>query len=111
MRAPKERFGFVHEFLTRVFIDNLHAKRVLSLSNATLGVMTGAALAVSVIGQALAHARGLVSKSAIKQVDRLLSNAGVAPWELFGSWVGEIVGARREIVVAMDWTDFDADNR
>src|SRR5271165_1891781 len=111
MRAPKERFGFVHEFLTRVFIDNLHAKRVLSLSNATLGVMTGAALAVSVIGQALAHARGLVSKSAIKQVDRLLSNAGVAPWELFGSWVGEIVGARREIVVAMDWTDFDADNQ
>jgi hypothetical protein len=111
MREPKERFGFVHEFLTRVFIDDLHAKRVLSLSNATLGVMTGAALAVSVIGQALAHARGLVSKSAIKQVDRLLSNAGVAPWELFGSWVGEIVGARREIVVAMDWTDFDADNQ
>jgi hypothetical protein len=36
MRAPKERFGFVHEFLNRVFIDDLHAKRVLSLANATL---------------------------------------------------------------------------
>jgi Transposase DDE domain len=53
----------------------------------------------------------LLSKSAIKQVDRLLSNAGVVPWELFGSWIGEVVGARREIVVAMDWTDFDADNQ
>ncbi len=111
MRAPKERFDFVHEFLNRVFIDDLHAKRVLSLANGTLGVMSGACLAVSLIGQALAKARGLFAKSAIKQVDRLLSNAGVVPWELFGSWVREVVGERREIVVAMDWTDFDADNQ
>ena len=111
MRGPKERFDFVHEFLNRVFIDDLHAKRVLSLANGTLGVMTGACLAVCLIGQALAKARGLFSKSAIKQVDRLLSNAGVVPWDLFGSWVREVVGERREIVVAMDWTDFDADNQ
>ena len=52
MRAPKERFDFVHEFLSRVFGDALHAKRILSLTNGTLGVMTGAALAVSLIGQA-----------------------------------------------------------
>ena len=111
MRAPKERFDFVHEFLNRIFIDDLHAKRVLSLANGTLGVMSGACLAVSLIGQALAKARGLFAKSAIKQVDRLLSNAGVVPWELFGLWVREVVGERREIVVAMDWTDFDADNQ
>ena len=111
MRGAKGRYDFVHEVLTRVFSDDLHAKRVLSLANGTLGVMTGAALAVSLIGQALAQARGLVSKSAIKQVDRLLSNAGVVPWDLFGPWVAETVGPRREIVVAMDWTDFDADNQ
>ena len=111
MRGSKERFDFVHEFLTRVFAEDLHAKRILSLANGTLGVMTGSAVAVLLIGQALAHARGLFSKSAIKQVDRLLSNAGVVPWELFGSWVREVVGERREIVVAMDWTDFDADNQ
>ena len=87
MRAPKERFDFVHDFLNRVFGDDLHAKRILSLTNGTLGVMTGAALAVSLIGQALATARGLIAKSAIKQVDRLLSNAGVFPWDLFGSWI------------------------
>ena len=111
MRGSKERSDFVHEFLSRVFIDDLHAKRILSLANGTLGVMTGAALAVSLIGQALAQARGLLAKSAIKQVDRLLSNAGVVTWDLFDSWVREAVGARREIVVAMDWTDFDADNQ
>ena len=111
MRGAKGRFDFVQEFLTLVFADDLHAKRVLSLANGPLGVMTGAALAVSLIGQALAQARRLVSKSAIKQVDRLSSNAGVVPWDLFGPWVGEVVGVRREIVVAMDWTDFDADNQ
>jgi hypothetical protein len=52
----------------------------------------------------------LLAKSAIKQVDRLLSNAGVVSWDLIDLWVREVVGARREIVVAMDWTDFDADN-
>ena len=111
MRAPKERFDFVHQFLKRVFIDDLHSKRVLSLANGALGVMTGATLAVSLIGQALAQARGLFAKSAIKQVDRLLSNAGVVPWDVFAPWVREVVGERREIVVAMDWTDFDADNQ
>jgi len=111
MRAPKEQFEFVHDFVSRVFIDDLHAKRVVSLANGALGVMTGAKLAVCLIGQALAKARGLFAKSAIKQVDRLLSNAGVVPWNLFGPWVREVVGVRREIVVAMDWTDFDADNQ
>jgi hypothetical protein len=86
MRAPKERFDFIQEFLSRVFGGDLHAKRILSLANGTLGVMTGAALAVSLIGQALATARGLIAKSAIKQVDRLLSNAGVAPWDSHGAF-------------------------
>ncbi len=55
MRAPKERFELVHDFLGRVFSGDLHAKRILSLTNGALGVMTGAALAVSLIGQALAR--------------------------------------------------------
>ncbi len=31
-------------------------------------------------------------------------------WDMFGPWVGAVVGQRREIVAAMDWTDFDAGN-
>jgi hypothetical protein len=49
----------VHDFLKRAFSGSLHAKRILSLANGTLGVLTGASLAVSVIGHALAQARGL----------------------------------------------------
>jgi len=111
MRTPKDRIDFVHEFLSRIFADDLHAKRVQSLANGALGVMTSAALAVSLIGQAVAQARAILPKSGIKQVDRLLSNTGVVLWDLFGAWVREVVGERREIVVAMDWTDFDADNQ
>jgi hypothetical protein len=101
----------IRNFLDDVFKDDLHAKRVDSLANATLGVMTSASLAISVIGQALAQARGLLTKHAVKQVDRLVSNQGIAVWEIFGHWVPQVVGARTEIVVALDWTDFDADGQ
>jgi len=105
------RIEDVRAFLGKLLGDDLHAKRVESLANGTLGVMAGASLAVSVIGQALAQARGLQPRHAVKQVDRLLSNPGIDVWDLFSHWVPEVVGDRRAIVVAMDWTDFDADGQ
>ena len=102
MRRSIERVGLVHEFVERTFSGSLHAKRILSLANGTLGVLTGASLAVSLIGHALAQARGLSDRHAIKQVDRLLSNAGVVVWDLFAPWVREVVGQRKAIVVG--WT-------
>src|SRR5277367_4792957 len=111
MKPHIGRVEFVHDFLSRIFAGNLHAKRIESLANGALGVMTSASLAVSIIGHSLAQARGLIDKHAIKQVDRLLSNTGVVVWDLFAPWVREVVGSRREIVVAMDWTDFDADDQ
>lgn len=93
--------------LDEVFEGDLHVKRVGSLANATLGVMTSASLAVAVVGQALAQARGLLTKHAVKQVDRLLSNQGIVVWDAFAYWVPHVVGESKNIVVAMDWTDFD----
>jgi hypothetical protein len=58
----------------------------LLLSVLVAGAMTGASLAVAMIGQALAQARGLVTKHAIKQVDRLLSNIGIDVWESFARY-------------------------
>jgi hypothetical protein len=101
----------VKKFLDSVLAEDIHTKRIESLANATLGVMTGASLAVAVIGRSLAQARGLLTKHAVKQVDRLLSNPGIDVWDLFACWVPEIVGPRKSIVVAMDWTDFDADGQ
>jgi hypothetical protein len=101
----------IRAFLDEVFDHDFHAKRVDALAAATLGVMTSASLAVAVIGQALAQARGLVTKHAIKQIDRLLSNRKIDVWESFACWVPHLVGTRREILVAMDWTDFDRDGQ
>jgi len=101
----------VHRFVDTVFDGDIHAKRVLSLANATLGVMESAALAIHTIGQGLAQARGLKTKHAIKQVDRLLSNQGIDVWSYFSYWVPYVVGARERVLVAMDWTDFDADDQ
>jgi hypothetical protein len=111
MNHSIKRVEFVRKYLDGVFAEDVHAKRVMSLANGAVGVMTGASLAVSIIGQSLAQARGLLSKHAIKQVDRLLSNQGIVVWDMFAPWVAEVVGARKTIVVAMDWTEFDADDQ
>src|SRR4051795_8662145 len=75
----------VRAFLDSVLDSDIHAKRVDSLANATLGVMTGASLGVAIIGQSLAQARGLVTKHAVKQVDRLLSNRQLEAWDIFAT--------------------------
>jgi hypothetical protein len=54
---------------------------------------------------------GLDPKHAIKQVDRLLSNTSVTVWEWFEHWVMFLVAARKELVVALDWTEFDKDDQ
>src|ERR1700686_4748040 len=105
------RLKDIRGFIEGLYEHDLHAKRVDSLAGATLGVMTSASLAVAVIGQALAQARGLVTKHAIKQVDRLLSNQNIDVWDSFARWVPHLIGSRKEIVVAMDWTDFDRDGQ
>src|SRR5277367_2440259 len=108
---PNQTLGFtqVHRGLACLFDGDMHAKRVLSLANATLGVIRTASLAVNTIGQGLALARGLVTKHAIKQVDRLLSNEGIDIDAALRRWIPYVVGSRTSINVAMDWTDFDAD--
>jgi hypothetical protein len=105
------RFGDIRSFIGELYGPDLHAKRVDSLAGATLGVMTAASLAVAMIGHALAQARGLVTKHAVKQVDRLLSNNGIDVWDSFARWVPQQIAGRQDILVAMDWTDFDHDDQ
>jgi hypothetical protein len=107
----RKRLEDVRGFIGELYGPDLHAKRIDALAGATLGVMAGASLAVAMIGQALAQARGLVTKHAVKQVDRLMSNQGIDVWDSFARWVPQQVGARQDIVVAMDWTDFDRDGQ
>ena len=82
-----------------------------SLAGATLGVIESASLAIGMIGQGLALARGRLTKHAVKQVDRMLSNRGIDVDALLVHWVPYVVGSRDSITVALDWTEFDADDQ
>jgi len=110
--ATRTRIGFegIRSFLESLFEGDVHAKRVYSMANATLGVLSSASLAVYAIGQGLAHTRGLITKHAVKQVDRLLSNSELDVWSYFAYWVPYVIGSRPAIRVALDWTEFDGDN-
>ena len=78
-------FEEARRFLAGLFEGDLHAERVLSSANATLGVLKTASLAVHAIGQRLAVAPGRMAEHALpldvlpsgKQVDQLLFNQGI----------------------------------
>ena len=54
---------------------------------------------------------GTLTKHGVKQVDRLLSNQGIDVWAFFAHWTPYLIGARTEVVVALDWTSFAADEQ
>lgn len=101
----------VRTFLEELLGEDLHAKRVLSIANGVTGVIHSAAASIHAIGQGLALAEKRDPKHAVKQVDRLLSNSGVDVWKLFSDWVPFVLAERDEALVALDWTEFDADDQ
>lgn len=101
----------VHQFVDDVMGEDLHAKRVLSLANGVVGVLHGASLAIHAIGQGLATATGVTGRHAVKQIDRMLSNLGIDLDVLAPRWMSFVLAERDEIVVALDWTDFDGDDQ
>ncbi len=104
--APKD----IHSYVEGIVGPHLHAKQVLSLANGVVGTIHSVSLAIAAIGTGLAMAEGLLPKHAIKQVDRLLSNDKVDPETLRKAWVSYVIGNREEVVIALDWTEFDPDD-
>ncbi len=111
--AANKRISFdgVHRFLKTLFDGSVHAERIFSLAGTTTGAIESSSLAVALIGKGLAMARGLLPKHAIKQIDRMLSNEGIVVSTLFAQWVLYVFAKRPRVTIAMDWTDFDADNQ
>ena len=97
-------------FLNALFGRDMHAARVESLANGVVGVLTAAVVSIHAIGQAYAMVAGIKAKSGVKQIDRLLSNRGVNVAEIQREWVKFVIGVRKQVVVALDWTEFDADD-
>ena len=92
----------MHAVVNGFYVCDLYAERIASLAGVTLGMRREASLAVATIGQALEQARGGVTKHAITQVDRLLSNAGIDVWKRLVHWIPHQIGTRWEVLVAMD---------
>jgi Transposase DDE domain len=101
---------YVKKFIVNLFEDDMHALRVVSLANGVVGVLHAGALAIHAIGQAYARVAGITPKSGVKQVDRMLSNSGFDLRVVLKQWVQFVIGARKEIVIALDWTDFERDD-
>jgi len=118
LRPPQQRnrrrsalnVAHTRAFLDKLFGQDVHAARVGSLANGVVGVLTAAVVSIHAIGQAYAAVAKITAKSGIKQIDRLLSNTLVDVEQLQRSWVKFVVGMREQIVIAMDWTEFDDDD-
>ncbi len=96
--------------MEKLFGGDVHLARVRSLANGVTGVLNASVVSIAAIGRAYARLARIESKSGVKQVDRLLSNEEVKLEVLMPLWVKHVVGTTSNIVLAMDWTDFDDDD-
>ncbi len=98
------------QLVEALFEDDLHARRVLSLGNGVAGVLRVATLSVHAIGEGYAEVAQTKPRFGVKQVDRFLSNTAIDVGHLTRSWAAFVLGARTQIVVALDWTEFEKDD-
>lgn len=101
----------VYRFLEPDFGPVLHAKRLLSLSLATVGVCHTPRASIAEIGRSLAAVTGKSPKHCIKQIDRLLSNEGLELEEVLAVYMRVIVGDREAVTLAMDWTEYPVNDQ
>lgn len=101
----------VATMLEDIFIDeDLHAKRLESLTNYAIAAMEAPRAAIHAIGTAYAEVAEIKPRHGVKQIDRFLSNEGINVDQLTPAWAKFVIGSRPEIIIALDWTDFDADD-
>jgi hypothetical protein len=95
--------------LSSVFED-LHAKRLKSLANYTVGAMQAGCASIHAIGAAYAAVAEIAPKHAVKQTDRYLSNKGIDIEKLLPQWAAFVLADRKEVIIALDWTEYDDDD-
>lgn len=111
MKTHELRPKSIIKYVEGIIGEHLHAKRVESIANAAVGVIHAVDLKIHNIGHGLAAAVDKESKHAIKQIDRYLSNDLIGMEAFFESWITYHIRGLQDIVVAMDWTEFDQDQQ
>ncbi len=97
----------ISELLPTILGNGLHSKTTGSISNAVVGLISSRDVTIHSMGRGLAEETGKCPKHTIKQIDRMLSNDNVPL--ISEGLVSFVIGQRKEICVALDWTEFDND--
>jgi hypothetical protein len=66
-------------------------------------------LSVTTIGTAWARVTGHDAKHGVKQIDRLVSNENFSLPDCMRAYVRQVIGQRKAIIVALDWTEYALD--
>lgn len=90
--------------------EDVHSQRLEALGNYSSATMRAMRAGVHAIGAAYAETAEIRPKHGIKQFDRFLSNKGLDVERLRPSWARFVLSGRPEVLLAMDWTDFDRDD-
>jgi hypothetical protein len=93
-----------------IFDAEVHAKRVGSPASGVTGAMPAARAAIHAIGSAYAEVAEFKALLGVKQVNRYLTNQGIDVEEVTPAWMAYVLGSHREALIALDWTEFEADD-
>lgn len=89
--------------------DDAHGKTVTAVENALRALLDVGSVGLMALASALASMQGLLLKNAQRRLEDLLHNARFDPWSWAEHWVPYVLAQRSEVLLAMDWTDYDAD--
>ena len=98
---------WVKGFVKNLSGGTLRMYHVKSLANAVYGALESSRLSISSIGRSFAQSTDRCEKHGIKQVDRLVGTDKVNMEELFRELCHRVVEKRKEILVSLDWTEYD----
>lgn len=108
-RVTKIGLSGTRQMLEPIFED-VHSKRLDSLANCVVGTMESTRVAIHAIGAAYAEVAEIKPRHGVKQTDRFLSNRGIDIERMTPAWAKFVLGGRKEVILALDWTEFDNDD-
>lgn len=106
-QAGRESDAFVRSWAEGA----LHQKQLKSMSTVLHGTIEAGRLAITAIGRALGELAGEDARHHIKKVDRFIGNDKIDDADLQKRWSRYVLDGLNRVVVAIDWTDFDADKQ
>lgn len=101
----------LEEFVETVLDCGIHAATRGSLASFAVGLMGAESMTLHRIGKAMADNYHLQKKHTTKQLDRFLTSSSLDVFQAQSALVRHILKDRREVMLAVDWTDYDHDDQ